>query len=239
MPAPVLAIPRDRVYLCEDRPLAATRPTCLPDERFAGVVISARHFSDPASRQAIETDLARRPRALLGVEWTCDLRAAGQAAAAAAALHRLPDQSLVLLRLVSSDPHDQPSAPRAVPAAAALVTELAGALARLRIVLSHRAGDWLCRVEDAVRLLMRVYQPNVGVAFNVADWRAVDGDMARLDDVIRLALPKLLAVCGAVTPSDLSRPLTTADSMLATALVHLERAGYAGPVILRCRDGVD
>ncbi len=99
---------------------------------------------------------------------------------------------LLLLRLESSDIHDKPSAPRAMPAAAQLLqlsSKLAGQ--QVRIALTPSPGSWLADEHDAVRLAMRVNRANVGVAMN---WTANREGQDPSPDLLRLVAPKLLAV---------------------------------------------
>jgi sugar phosphate isomerase/epimerase len=139
---------------------------------------------------------------------------------AVAEIAALPPGGLLLLQLTSSDPHDRPSTARAMPRAATAVTRLARAATNgAKLALDPRDGCWMRRVEDAVRVAIRVNRGNVGVAFHVDHWHKADGDEAMLPDRLKLALPKLLMV---TTSSD--------DQRTAHVLRLLQAMGYTGPV---------
>lgn len=227
-------LPRDRLFLAGGPRIIQHDQSAHVAGAVAGVVAAWGLWNEASRRRELDESLSRRSWRLVGVEMTADVRGDEDSASNLTVLQSLPDQTLVFLQLVSRDRHDKPSAPRALPTAAAVVTAFARAAPHLTIVLDHRVGNWLCRVEDAVRLLMRIYCPNVGVALNLTDWQAADGDMGRLGDVVRLALPKLRAVSMAV-PEELptEEMIASPPQVLLDALRHPQLAGYTGPVVLR------
>jgi len=126
--------------------------------------------------------------------------------------------TLIELTLVSGAAHDAPSAPRAAPSAAKAVTVAAkcAAAARLRVSLRPRCGCWLQRIDDAVRIAMRVNRPDVGVTFSEPDWRTCD--TGTLDARLQLAAPRLFNL------------IVNDASALPTVRPMLNRLGYAGPI---------
>lgn len=187
---------------------------------------------------------SNRPLSLLGVELSIDVRSEIAPAIAPhqarwLAAHRV----MLLLRLSSSDSYDKPSAPRAMPFAAACVNRLARSIAPLglAIALDARAGFWMQRVEDGVRVAMRVNRADVGVLFNLGDWHEVDGDAHLLSERVKLAMPKLMGVSIPVRnlatgPSDIdAQAVTLAGAPLDTGpLMHqLTLLGYQGPIVRR------
>lgn len=179
--------------------------------------------------------------ALLGIEMELDVRAAQGEKISPASLALLSKRrGAILLRLTSSDRHDKPSAPRAMPMAALAVTQLAKAAATkgIAVALDHRVGCWMQRVEDAVRVAMRVNRSDVGVLFNHSDWLAADGDAALLPERIKLALPKLMAVGLRVrsieaTPAERTVDIHGQPVDVKPLMQLLTQGGYTGPLLLR------
>ena len=123
------------------------------------------------------------------------------------------------LSLCSTGQHDRPSSSRADPRAGRVIRAVSDR-ARAgggRLALRPRAGCWMQRIEDAVRLAMRVNRPDVGVCFDLGAWRTTDG--RELAMRLQLAGPRLWHVVIDDNADDL-RPLTAA----------LDRLGYAGTV---------
>lgn len=162
--------------------------------------------------------------------------------------NRLPDAikllhgrtALLELQLFSTDSYDAPSSARAVPRAVELVKRVADVLqgSGLQLSLSSRHGWWMQRVEDAVRLMMRINRPDIGVTFNSLDWFAVDA--VELQARLHLALPRLcnVTISGATKTGDVCGATTLDTGTLDTfhVLGTLERLGYTGPICLQCRD---
>lgn len=179
--------------------------------------------------------------ALLGVECTVDLRAAQAALLEPQSLDLIArHRGVLLLRLTSSDPHDKPSAPRAMPLAAASVTQLARQAAKfgVAIALDHRAGCWMQRAEDAVRVAMRVNRADVGVLFNYGHWHEVDGDFELLRERIKLVLPKLFCVTLPVlslSAASVGNVIMKTGGPLDVAplMQWLTLGGYSGPLVMR------
>ena len=171
---------------------------------------------------------------LLAVALAWDVRRATSEASVAPWISAIAENcDLLLLRLVSSDVHDKPSAPRAMPAAGELL-RLASKIAGpgVRIALTPRPGAWLCDEHDSVRLAMRVNRGNVGVALN---WNVGRDGRAPSADLLRLVEPKLMAViCQAQgspeTDADAAAPHATGD------FTALNRIGYRGPIFVRFDD---
>jgi sugar phosphate isomerase/epimerase len=110
------------------------------------------------------------------------------------------------------------------------------------IVLYPHAGDWLERVEDAVRVVKRVERQNVGVMFNLCHWLKVDEEN-NLPKVLAAAKPYLWAVSihGADTAAAIKagtgnwiQPLDSGSFDVAGLLRLLQANGYRGPVGLQC-----
>lgn len=147
----------------------------------------------------------------------------------------------MLALLMSGSP---PSDPAGDGRAVELVQEIAALAedAGVRVVLYPHSGDWLERVEDAVRIVQKVDRPNVGVMFNLCHWLKVD-DEQNLKPLLTAAMPYLFAVSihGADRASEIRagtgnwiQPLDS-GSFDVGALLHLLRElGYQGPVGLQC-----
>ncbi len=109
------------------------------------------------------------------------------------------------------------------------------------LLLYPHLGDWIERIEDAVRVAEKVDRPNVGVMFNLCHWLRVDAsrDYAPL---IRRAMPRLRAV--SINGADqqdsqpgwdhLIQPLDRGDFDIARFLRTLDELGYDGPIGLQC-----
>jgi sugar phosphate isomerase/epimerase len=101
---------------------------------------------------------------------------------------------MVEMSLGSTGTYDVPSAPRADTRAGEVLRGVVGVFgeAGVAVSLRHRAGLWMSRVEDSVRVLMRVNRAEYGVVLSMPDWMAVDG--TGLSDRLHLALPRLTNV---------------------------------------------
>jgi sugar phosphate isomerase/epimerase len=147
---------------------------------------------------------------------------------------------MLAVLITGGKPSDESADPRAVE----VVRELA-VLAEphgVRLALYPHAGDWLERVEDAVRVVRKVNRPNVGVMFNLCHWLKVDEEES-LRGVLDAARPHLFAVSinGADHAADIRsgrgqmiRPLDQGEFDLFGLLKTLRELGYKGPVGLQC-----
>ena len=118
-------------------------------------------------------------------------------------------------------------------------TMLAGS--GVRIALYHHAGDWLARVEDAIRVADKVDRPDVGVMFNLCHWLRTDKsrDYAPL---IARAGKRLFAV--SINGADERDPqegwqrylqiLGRGSFDTRAFLAALLRSGFTGPIGLQC-----
>ncbi|MCX7048558.1 MAG: TIM barrel protein, partial [Candidatus Sumerlaeota bacterium] len=90
------------------------------------------------------------------------------------ALPALKGQSAVIWVHVSSK-HWKPSDPEGDERAVKIIQEIADLVAPsgLRVALYPHAGDWIERVEDAVRVAKKAERKNVGVTFNLCHWLRV------------------------------------------------------------------
>ena len=109
----------------------------------------------------------------------------------------------------------------------------------LRVALYPHAGDWIEKVEDAVRVVEKVNRRNVGVMFNLCHWMKVDKsrDYRR---VLTAAMPHLFVVSinGADNEGEdwdrLIQPLDRGTFDLYAFLKTLRDLGYRGPIGLQC-----
>lgn len=110
-----------------------------------------------------------------------------------------------------------------------------------QLLLYPHTGNWVERVEDAVRVAEKVDRPNVGAMFNLCHWLRVCKDR---DYKTRLqqALPRLWAISinGADEHDDKPgwgryiQPLDSGNFDMAAFLKTLKDLGYKGPVGLQC-----
>ena len=149
------------------------------------------------------------------------------------------DVMLVLL-MSGGPPSDTAGDARAVE----LVQEIADQAAKsdVRVVLYPHSGDWLERVEDALRVVQKVSRPNVGVMFNLCHWLKVD-DEENLRPLLTSAMPHLFAVSihGADRASEIHagtgnwiQPLDSGSFDVGAFLNTLRDLGYRGPIGLQC-----
>jgi sugar phosphate isomerase/epimerase len=124
--------------------------------------------------------------------------------------------------------------------AVALVRELADAAARhgVRLALYPHKGCFVATADDALRLLLRIDRPNVGLTINLCHELAA-GNADRMDAIVQAAAPHLLFVSinGADRTggwSELIRPLGEGNFDVARFLASLDRVGYTGPIGLQC-----
>jgi sugar phosphate isomerase/epimerase len=109
------------------------------------------------------------------------------------------------------------------------------------LLLYPHVGNWIERIEDAVRVAEQVDRPNVGVMFNLCHWLRVD---PRRDyrPLLERAMPRLRAVSvnGADSFDDKPgwdryiQPLGQGSFDVAGLLKTLDELGYEGPIGLQC-----
>lgn len=91
------------------------------------------------------------------------------------------------------------------------------------------AGLWTEKVRDGLRLAEASGRRNVGTNFNLVHWAWVKQDEP-LDEVLKSALPRLLAVSINGLQGRKIVPLDEGDYDVAKFMATLSRTGYAGPV---------
>ncbi len=154
------------------------------------------------------------------------------------AMDLLTGRDCVLWMPLSSKLH-KPSSPEGDEAAVALLRRLSDMAAAkgLRIALYPHTGNWVERVEDAVRVAKKVDRPNVGVTFNLCHWLKVDGE--ELPARLALARPYLFMVTLNGADSDgtewkqLIQPLGEGSYDVAPMLKILADMDYDGPIGLQ------
>jgi sugar phosphate isomerase/epimerase len=219
----------------------AARAAMLKELGYAGCLITLS--DDTAWRElpaAVEA-LDQADLAVVGLIVACDVKEGHVDARLPDAIARLAGRTALLeVRLHSTDSYDIPSSPRAVPRAADTVKRVADMAkgSGLQFSLSARRGCWMQRVEDAVRLMMRVNRPDIAVTFNACDWYAVDG--SDLPACLHLALPRMcnVTIGGAMKVGDIcvATPLDAGTFDPFHVLGTLERMGYTGPICLDARE---
>lgn len=112
----------------------------------------------------------------------------------------------------------------------------------VRVALYPHAGDWLERVEDALRIAKQAERDNVGVMFNLCHWLKVDQE-EHLKPLLASAMPYLFAVSihGADHAKDIQagtgnwiQPLDSGSFDMLGLLKTLRALGYKGPIGLQC-----
>ena len=144
-----------------------------------------------------------------------------------------------LLIFDGANPSDTSADDRAVPALREM-SDLAGE-ADASLLLYPHTGNWIERIEDAVRVADEVDRSNVGVMFNLCHWLRVSEDrdyQARL----RQAMPRLRAV--SINGADerdngagwdrYIQPLGQGSFDVGALLKTLRELGYTGPIGLQC-----
>ena len=156
------------------------------------------------------------------------------------AIQSLKGRDTILGLLVQGRP---PSTEQNDPQAVEIVRRIADMAAEsgLKVALYPHSGDWLERVEDAIRVTKKVDRKNVGVIFNLCHWLAVD-EKKDVTASLTTAMPHLFVVTinGArhdVSRADRSGWIQTLDRgsfdnyrLLRT----LKDLGYTGPIGLQC-----
>lgn len=208
--------------------LAPRDAELLRELGFNGACATMPAEGAPAPPAAVRRALEAQGLALLSVAWQLDVRRT-EAAAAVAAVDAagVAGAALLELSLTSSAEQDAASSPRGDAPAAAIVSAIAGVLrSGRRVALLPRQGALLARVEDAVRLGMRVNRPHVGVTLCWSQ-RQPKEEPAALGSRLDLALPRLWNV--RITPA----PDGEADA--AALFVGLARRGYHGTLTVETR----
>ncbi|MEX0774631.1 MAG: hypothetical protein WD042_02830 [Phycisphaeraceae bacterium] len=216
------------LYLVDDGAHVAV-PALLRQAGIAGISIPVDETTIASTlRDALDQyDTARL--ALVSVRLTLDIQVAEMPVWLHDVLTVLARRATVIeLHLSSSSQHDAPSSPRGDGRAVELIKQV---LERTRphglaVSLSHRCGDWLERIDDAVRLAMRLNRSILGLTFNLAHWRRIDG--RNLDASLHLAAPRMVLLT--LGTDDVG--LNDAKSALQTCA----RLGYRGPVGLEVAD---
>ena len=145
------------------------------------------------------------------------------------------------LLVTGGKPSDATLDPRAVAA----LREIADLAAEqgLRVALYPHTNDWIERPEDAVRVAKKVERKNFGAMFNLCHWLKVDGDVKRLEPLLKEAMPHLFVVTvnGAETGlgrrggwDRLIQPLDSGSFDLYGLVKTLRTLGYRGPIGLQC-----
>ena len=146
----------------------------------------------------------------------------------------------IALLMSGMKPSDMTGDARAVE----IVGEIAdmAAAAKVKVALYPHSGDWLERVEDAIRIAEKADRPNVGVMFNLCHFLKVD-DEKNLRPLLTLAMPRLHAVSihGGDTAEEIHagkgnwiQPLDSGSFDVFNLLKTLREMGYSGPVGLQC-----
>ena len=135
-----------------------------------------------------------------------------------------------------------PSSAENDPRAVEIVGEIAEMAeeSALRVALYPHTGDWLERVEDALRVVKKVDRKNVGVMFNLCHWMRVD-KKENMEPLLQSAMPRLFAVTINGADRDhqgkLDRWIQTLDRGdfdVYNFLKMLKALGYSGPIGLQC-----
>lgn len=146
--------------------------------------------------------------------------------------------TIIDLAFIGSIEYDKPSAPRADSRAADLIKQVCDVALPLGLPVSlyPHTNFWMERVEDAIRLMMRINRPDLGITFNLHHWLATDGE--HLEHRVDLALPRLLEVTinGASKHGERCadiHPLDAGTYDVFPFLCLLARKGYTGPITLQ------
>jgi len=110
-----------------------------------------------------------------------------------------------------------------------------------QLLLYPHTGNWIQRIEEAVRVAEKVDRPNVGVMFNLCHWLRVD-KQRDYKPLLKKAMPRLWAVSinGADVRDDKPgwdryiQPLDKGSFDVGAFLATLKELGYKGPIGLQC-----
>jgi sugar phosphate isomerase/epimerase len=110
-----------------------------------------------------------------------------------------------------------------------------------QLLLYPHQGNWIERIEDAVRVADKVDRDNVGVMFNLCHWLRVDRSRD-YKSLLSRAMPRLRAVSinGADEQDEKPgwdhyiRPLDRGSFDVGAFLKTLDELGYTGPIGLQC-----
>jgi sugar phosphate isomerase/epimerase len=110
-----------------------------------------------------------------------------------------------------------------------------------QLLLYPHTGNWVERIEDAVRVAEKVDRPNVGAMFNLCHWLRVDKNRD-YRSLLAKAMPRLWAVsiCGAdefdSQPgwSHYIQPLDKGNFDLGRFLRTIKELGYKGSIGVQC-----
>jgi sugar phosphate isomerase/epimerase len=109
----------------------------------------------------------------------------------------------------------------------------------VRVALYPHTGNWIERVEDAVRVANLLDRPDVGVTFNLCHWLKVEGSERDPLPVLKAALPRLMFITingadsgdtKAMGWDRLIQPLGSGSYDVAAFMEKVWAAGYTGPV---------
>jgi sugar phosphate isomerase/epimerase len=146
---------------------------------------------------------------------------------------------MLAILMAGGKPADVSRDPRAVE----LLREIADSAkdSGLRLALYPHTGDWLERLEDALRVAEKVERPNVGVMFNLCHWLRVE-KQRDYRPLLKQARPRLFAV--SINGADefdaqpgwdrYIQPLGRGSFDMYTFLKTLRQLGYRGPIGLQC-----
>ena len=149
--------------------------------------------------------------------------------------------AMLALLLQGRKPGDPEGEARAVE----LVREIDGLAqpAGVRVALYPHTGDWMERVQDALRVAEKADRPGVGVMFNLCHWMKTTPDDGELRTLLEKAMPRLAAVSlsGSDAVAEVKsgtgswiQPLDRGTYDVGGLLGTLRDLGYRGPVGLQC-----
>ena len=204
---------------------------------FDGLGLTLASPEDVSGVQPVLAALHEQSMELSAVRLTWDIRSESVANLWPALADRLAGgRTLLALRLISSSAHDRPSSPRGDAAAAQAIQDWAGQLAAagVRLALQPQPGAWLARPEDAVRLVLRINRPNIGLALDLTPLTAPDQPpMEPRLYLVRNRLWDVTLSAAELDPAALSTRIGPAWAVLAR-LGYGGSVGYTGPPPAHC-----